>query len=48
MNWIGFTIFVLPPAIGGIVVFRSMRQLQQGVRVQGTIIDYVCRRARLS
>ena len=40
MNWIGLTILVLLPAIGAIVAFRSMRLLQQGVRVQGTIIDY--------
>ena len=35
MNWIGLTILVLLPAIGAIVAFRSMRLLQQGVRVQG-------------
>ena len=40
MNWIGLTIFVLLPAIGAIFAFRSMRLLQHGVRVQGSIIDY--------
>ena len=40
MNWIGLTIFVLLPAIGAIFAFRSVRLLQQGVRVTGTITDY--------
>ena len=40
MNWIGLTIFVLLTAIGAVIAFRSMRLLQEGVRVQGTIIDY--------
>ena len=40
MNWLGLTIFVFLPAIGAIFALRSIWLLREGVRVQGTIIDY--------
>lgn len=40
MNWLGLTIFVFLPLIGAIFAFRSIRLLQHGVRVPGTIIGY--------
>lgn len=41
MNWLGLTIFVFLPLIGAIFAFRSIRLLQHGVRVSGTITDYL-------
>ena len=40
MNWLGLTIFVFLPLIGAIFAFRSIRLLQHGVRVSGTITNY--------